>query len=94
VLLHQAPNDRVGDRVAVDVIFAAVNLLLDLNEAHFTFTFPFPYRPFVPNQSGLSFGRGPIHLDEWRSDWTIVQTVNWPGTADFTSRPVKPGRAA
>ena len=63
MLFHQAPNDRIGDRVAVDVIFAAPNLLLDLNEAHCTF--PFPYRLFVPNQSGLSFGRGTTHLDEW-----------------------------
>jgi len=48
VLLEEPSNDRLGDRMRVDLVLAASNLLLNFIEAHGAF--PFPYRRLLPDQ--------------------------------------------
>jgi hypothetical protein len=48
VLLHQATHDRIGDRLLVDLVFAATDPLLDLAEIHVA-RVPFPYRFCLPD---------------------------------------------
>jgi len=48
LIVKETPHDRVGDRVRVDLILAATDLLLNLAQAHVAF--PFPYRRRLPYQ--------------------------------------------
>jgi hypothetical protein len=79
--------------VAVDVIFAAPNLLLDLNEAHFTFTFPFPYRLYAEptwplfRHGSQSPRRAAIRVDD-RPNGAMDRHDG------FHQGPLRPGRAA
>jgi hypothetical protein len=49
VLLYEAADDRVRDRLCVDLIFPAPDLLLECNKLHGGFSFPYRRHLAVPN---------------------------------------------